>query len=46
MEGTPKMAKCVHTADKIKPCDNTCTGREIALSNIAKGKLKLVQYYR
>jgi len=40
------MAKCVHTADKTKPCDNICTVGEIVLSKIAKGKLKLVQYYR
>lgn len=40
---TKKIAKCVHTADKMKPCDNMCTVGETALSKIAKGKLKLVQ---
>lgn len=40
------MAKYVHTADKIKSCDNICAVGETALSKIAKSKLKLIQYYR
>lgn len=46
MKDTPKMAKCVHTEDKMKPCDNIRAVEETALSEIAKSKLKPIQYYR